>query len=284
MHRIFQEDPRIFTRTFKRLGLPFPDPIAVSLPPTDLTEIKPLERRLDTLLRFDMADGDSYLLAVEAQGRKDPDKHGSWAYYMSYLYAKYRTPPLLLVVCQDEATSRWAKRPFHIGTAQWRTLTVRPLVLGPHNVPIITDASAAADDIPMAAFAAITHGKHRQADIMLEALATALRKADLDTADLFKELTEIGLGSGPAGKIWKDLMAIPTHFFRSETSEKLREEGREEGRRQQKIKDILSLLQIRSVSITEAHRERVAACTEYDILDRWFSRAATAERAEDVFA
>jgi hypothetical protein len=284
MHRIFQKDPSIFTRTFKRLGIPFPDSIAVSFPPTDLTEIRPLERRLDTLLQFDTADGHSYLLAVEAQGKKDPDKHGSWAYYMSYLYAKYRMPPLLLVVCQDESTSRWAETPFHIGLPHWRTLTVRPLVLGPHNVPMITDPAAAAEDIPLATFAAITHGKSRQPDIMVKALASALEAADDETADIFRELTEIGLGFSPAAQIWKDLMAIPTHFFRSESSQKLREEGREEGWRQAEIKYILSLLQIRNIAITEADRERVTNCADEDTLDRWFRRAATAERAEDVFA
>ncbi|WP_342791229.1 hypothetical protein [Streptomyces montanus] len=38
MHRIFQEDPGAFARTFRALDLPFPDPVAVSLMPTDLTE------------------------------------------------------------------------------------------------------------------------------------------------------------------------------------------------------------------------------------------------------
>ncbi|GHA79227.1 hypothetical protein GCM10010392_00620 [Streptomyces clavifer] len=115
MHRIFQEDPGIFTGTFRTLGIPFPDPVAVSLLPTDLTETKPLERRVDTLLRVDTADGDGYLLAVEAQVRKDPAKHSSWTYYLAHLNAKYGIGPVLLVVCQDESTARWAARPIRIG-------------------------------------------------------------------------------------------------------------------------------------------------------------------------
>ncbi|MGX1909827.1 hypothetical protein ACWIID_13295 [Streptomyces phaeochromogenes] len=55
MHRIFQEDPGAFARTFPALDLPFPDPVSVSLMPTDLTEIKPLERRVDTLLKLETA-------------------------------------------------------------------------------------------------------------------------------------------------------------------------------------------------------------------------------------
>lgn len=118
MHRIFQEDPGIFARTFRTLGIPFPAPTAVSLLPTDLTEIQPLERRVDSLLRIDTADGSSYLLAVEAQGKKDPDKPGNWAYYLAHLYAKYRLPPVLLITCQDPGTAHWAGSPIIIGLAQ----------------------------------------------------------------------------------------------------------------------------------------------------------------------
>jgi hypothetical protein len=280
MHQIFREDPGIFARTFNKLALPFPDPVAVSLLPTDTTEIRPLERRLDTLLQLDTAEGESYLLAVEAQGKKDSEKHGSWAYYVAYLFAKYRKPPLLLIVCQDESTARWAEAPCHIGTPHWRTLTVKPLVLGPHNVPIITDPSAAAEDIPLAAFAAITHGKHPQADIMLKALAAALKGADADTADLFKELTELGLGKSPSAQIWRDLMAIPTHFFRSETAEKVRDEGREEAR----AEDVLLVLAARGIEVEDAVQERITSCADSAALSRWLVRAATATRIEDVLA
>lgn len=150
MHRLFQEDPGVFARTSRALDLPFPDPVAVSLLPTDLTEIRPMERRVDTLLRIDTAAGDSHLLVVEAQRKKDPAKLTSWAYYVAHLQEKYGIPPVLLVTCQDRATAEWAAKPFTIGPRQWPTLTLRALVFGPHNVPAITDPSVAARDIPLA--------------------------------------------------------------------------------------------------------------------------------------
>ncbi|GDY63563.1 hypothetical protein SAV14893_029560 [Streptomyces avermitilis] len=74
-------------------------------------------------------EGD-FLLAVEAQGKKDLDKPHSWAYYLAHLYAKYKLPPVLLVVCQDRNTAAWAALPVDIGPPEWPALTVRPLVLG----------------------------------------------------------------------------------------------------------------------------------------------------------
>ncbi|MET8173121.1 hypothetical protein [Streptomyces clavifer] len=291
MHRIFQEDPGIFTRTFRTLGIPFPDPVAVSLLPTDLTETKPLERRVDTLLRVDTADGDGYLLAVEAQVKKDPAKHSSWTYYLAHLNAKYGIGPVLLVVCQDESTARWAARPIRIGPPQWPSLTVRPLVLGPHNVPAVTDPSAAARDVPLAAFSAITHGKDPNAPAILKALAAALKTVDEETAVIFGELTELGLGKTPAAQIWRDLMAVDLSFFRSETSQRLRAEGRAEGKTEGLAEGkteglaeaVVRVLERRGVFVGRDVSDRIHRCTDTCVLDEWLARALSVTVAEDLF-
>ncbi|WP_406137251.1 hypothetical protein [Streptomyces sp. NBC_01089] len=287
MHRIFQEDPGIFTRTFGALGIPFPDAVAVSQLPTDLTETKPLERRLDTLLRVDTAGGGGYLLAVEAQGRKDPAKHSSWAYYLAHLHAKYGLGPVLLVVCQDESTARWATGPIRIGPPEWPSLTVRPLVLGPHNVPAVTDASVAARDVPLAVFSAITHGKKPYAAAILKALAPALKTVDPDTATILAELTELGLGNNPAAAIWRNLMAADLSFFRSETSQRLRAEGRAEGEArgeaQGEAKSVLRILDRRGIETDQAVIDRITTCADPDTLLNWLDRALTATTADDLF-
>lgn len=160
MHRIFQEYPGLCAGVSKVLGLPFVPPRRVTVLPTDLTEIQPVERRVDTLLRF---EGDeTFLLAVEAQSAKDPNKPASWAYYLSFLYTKYKIPPLLLVVCQDRPTAEWAARPMVLGPEHWPSLTLRPLVVGPHNMPLITDPDDARADFALAALSAITHAKEHR--------------------------------------------------------------------------------------------------------------------------
>ncbi|WP_335984138.1 hypothetical protein [Streptomyces sp. CA2R106] len=275
MHRIFQEDAGIFARTFDRLGLPLAEPVAVSLLSPDATELMPVERRIDTLLQIDSADGESYLLAIESQRRKDAGKCASWAYYLSYLHTKYGKPAVLLVTCQDERTARWAEGPFHYGIPQWRSMTVRPLVLGPHNVPVITDPDDAVRDVPLAVFSAITHGHSRDADTMLKALSSALRTLDDDTATIFRELTELGLGTGPAAQIWKDLMAIDTSFFRSASSQKLRAEGITRG--------LFILVESRGITLTDEQHAKAAACEDPAVVDVWFRRALTATTAEEIF-
>ncbi|MEV0092580.1 hypothetical protein [Streptomyces sp. NPDC050738] len=291
LHRIFQKDPGVFGRTFRTLGLDFPEPVETALMPTDLTETEPLERRVDTLLRMETADGSAYLLAVEAQSRPDPRKPASWCYYAAHLHAKYQLPVILLVTCQDKATARWASGPFTVGPAVWPLLTMRPLVLGPHNVPVVASADEAARDIPLATLSAITHGRDPGVAAILERLAEALKATDEETAAIFAELTELGLGSYPGATIWRQLMAVDLSFFRSETSMRLRQEGREEGReegletgRMQKgIEDVLRILDRRGLAVPDPVRERIEASRDLQEIEAWFDRALTASDAGDLF-
>lgn len=55
----------------------------------------------------------------------------SWTYYLAHLYAKFRHPPVLLVVCRDKGTAE----PIRIGLEKHPSLAVFPLVRGPPNSP-----------------------------------------------------------------------------------------------------------------------------------------------------
>ncbi|CAM5442737.1 hypothetical protein GCM10010220_39560 [Streptomyces parvulus] len=48
--------------------------------------------------------------------------------------------PVLVVITQSSATARWAARPIRRGLPGWDSLTVRPLVIGPGNVPAIASS------------------------------------------------------------------------------------------------------------------------------------------------
>ncbi|KUN94525.1 hypothetical protein [Streptomyces caeruleatus] len=289
MHRIFQEYPGLFTGVSRALGLSFSLPTSVTVLPTDLTEARPIERRVDTLLRFDCGAEGPLLLLVESQGAKDPDKPASWAYYLTYLYAKYKIPPLLLVVCQDRATAEWAARPVPIGPVQWPSLTLRPLVAGPHNMPVITDPDEARSDLALATLSAITHAKEPVVDGILKALSAALRGVPEAVVDPIIEFTAQGIGGNRrAAELWRNLVAVDLSFYKSWLSEEIRDEGREQGREQgraqSRAEDILLLLDRRGIGVSDANRERITSCADLDTLGRWFERAITASSTEEIFA
>ncbi|WP_226485954.1 hypothetical protein [Streptomyces parvulus] len=283
MHRIFQHDPGLFSRVSRFLGIDIPKPIGAIALPTDLTEASPVERRVDTLLRFETAEQGAFLLAVEAQGKKDPGKPASWAYYVSYLWTKYRLPTALLVVCQDHATAKWAQRAVHSGPDQLPTLTLRPLVAGPHNMPVITDPEEARADLVLASLAAITHAAEPVVNAILKALSTALRDVPEDVADPIVEFTAHGLGKSPAKHLWRNLVAADLSFYKSYLSEELRDEGREQGRAQRGVEDVLLVLEQRGLDVPAHVRVRITECDDPEILRHWLARAVTAPSAEAVF-
>ncbi|MEF9904675.1 hypothetical protein [Streptomyces sp. P9-A2] len=279
MHRIFQHDPGLFSRVSRFLGVDVPTPVKASILPTDLTEANPVERRVDTLLRLETAEQGAFLLAVEAQGNRKPDKPASWAYYVSYLWTKYRLPTALLVVCQDHATARWAQQPVCSGPSQMPTLTLRPLVAGPHNMPVIKDPEEARADLVLASLAAITHAADTAVNEILKALSTALRDTPEDIADPIVEFTAQGLGNRPAKHLWRNLVAVDLSFYKSYISEEIRDEGRAEGR----AEDILLVLEQRGLDVSDDVRGRITDCTDPDLLRLWLMRAVTAPKAEEIF-
>ncbi|MEU4653224.1 hypothetical protein AB0G32_04625 [Streptomyces sp. NPDC023723] len=279
MLRIFQHDPGLFSRVSRYLGVEIPTPVSATALPTDLTETSPVERRVDTLLRFETAEQGPFLLAVEAQGKKDPDKPASWAYYVSYLWTKYRVPTALLVVCQDHATAKWAQRAVNSGPLQLPTLTLRPVVAGPHNMPVITDPEEARADLFLASLAAITHAADTSVNAILKALSTALQDVPEDIIDPIVEFTAQGLGNRPAKQLWRKLVAVDLSFYKSYISEEIRDEGRA----QRGAADVLLVLEQRGLDVSDDIRGHITDCEDLETLDRWLRRAVTAPTAEAIF-
>jgi hypothetical protein len=299
-HRIFQEAPSLVASAFRLLNVPLPDNSTVELVSPDLTEPKPLERRVDTVLRIDPPDGQGFLLAIEAQGRPTAGKQSTWAYYLAHLKEKYQRPALLLVVCQDRGTAKWATGPFELGLRDWPSLILFPLVLGPTNVPVITDPDEAARDLDFAAFAAMVHSRSRDPKPILEALATAGMRDTRDATLDYAHFVEANLGDTPAQKIWREMMAMRLRMPGSgtiveESLAKGREEGRAEGRaeglqegraegRAEGQADmLLQYFESQNIPVSHQARARIRDCSNPGVLLQWMIRAPQVTNAEEIF-
>ncbi|WP_446045489.1 hypothetical protein [Streptomyces olivaceus] len=250
---------------------------------------------MDSVFRVRVPDDEGgFVLAVESQGKPDPDKHNSWTYYLAHMYAKYRLPPFLLVVCKDKATASWAAEPIRVGRGFHTSMVVFPLVLGPGVLPVITEADEAARDLGVAVFSALAYSKDPGLTAILDALASGVaddaeksgvrgnpeRDADVDRVD-WAEIVEIGLGEGPGREYWRHLMATYTPNFPG--SNTIVEESWLEGRAKGRAEDILRILEVRGIEISDPVRERVIECTDLDVLGTWFDRSLSAARAEELF-
>jgi hypothetical protein len=284
MHRIFQERPEILAPVFKALDIGLPEKAAVYAIATDATEAKPLARHVDTVLRVEPSDGDAFLLAIEAQERLDTKKESSWPYYIAYLRTKYDLPVLLLVVCRDRATTKWAAGPFSCEARGWTAQETYPLVIGPDNLPPITDARTAAEKPAMAAFSALTHAKGPDIDAILDALGRALAGMDSNNVDYFYQFLDSALGESPAGDTWRNIMTFVNYFpGRGHLMERTFLEGEAKGKAEGEARGVLRVLEVRGIPVSDAVRERIATCTDLDRVTHWLDLAGTVEQAEDLF-
>ncbi|MQY28349.1 hypothetical protein [Nocardia aurantia] len=281
MHRVFQTDPGIFARATRTLDLPFPDPLAVELLSVDLTTIEPIERRVDTLLRILTAAG-TFILAVEAQRSYDPDKSATWPYYVAYVHNKYELPVVLLVITDDVATARKIRTLPPIGHPFHPTLALHPIVLGPAELPVITDIATAAHDIPLAVLSAIAHADDPRIDEILTALAKAMKQIDSGDGDDFADLTELGLGDSPAGDLWRKIVSVEM-FYRSKTAKQLWAAARDEGVAEGVANTLLRILDRRGIEVPGDIRARIVDTQDVDLLETWVDRAFTVTSAADLF-
>ncbi|MFF3566984.1 hypothetical protein [Nocardia jiangxiensis] len=87
-------------------------------------------------------------------------------------------------------------------------------------------------------------------------------------------------------------MSANLSFFKSETSQRLRAEGRAEGRVEGRAEGevkmaaekVLRLLQAREISVSADAEQRIRSCRDLAILDEWFDRAITATTISEIFA
>ncbi|WP_411149649.1 hypothetical protein [Streptomyces sp. A30] len=293
-HRLFQEHPETLTLVFEALGIPPPSKSDFDTLSPDATEIRPLERRVDTVLKFEPEMGESFLVAIEAQTKKHPDKAKSWAYYVAHLRAKYDMPVLLVAVCRDRPTATWAAGPFECAVGPWTTQVTRPFVLGPETVPKVTDESMVTRQPGLAALSAIVHSEDRMAPAILETVARGLLSFDPPTTAYWFEVVEVGLEDTPTKEKWRTLMkGYTTHFpghgtLFEETYLEGKAEGQAAGRAAGRAEDraalILRVLEKHAIHVPEDIRERITSCTDLDTLTLWFDRSLSATAAEDLFA
>lgn len=192
------------------------------------------------------------------------------------------------MICQDHATAEWAARPVPIGPAQWASVVIQPLVAGPHNMPVITNPAEARKDLALATLSAITHAADPDVGATLKALSTALRDSPQTTTALIAKLTAQGLGKRPAAQQWRNLVAVDLSFYKSPLSEEIRDEGRAEGRTagraEGRAEDILLVLELRQIGLSDEARARITECADPEILRQWLARAVLASSAEEIFA
>jgi len=245
----------------------------------ELADLDPAEYRADVVIRMDAGDNNpTEVIIVEVQLARDPEKRFTWPLYMTGMRVRFRCPARLLVIAVDDSVAAWCAQPIPLDRGKSE---VHPLVLGPRELPRITDFEQAREFPELAVLSAAAHGNEENAAEIAVAALSACQWLDRPRSTRYADFVLSSL-SEAAQRALEALMNLHKYEYQSEFAKRYVEEGREEGRKDDRRAVLIELLSQRFGDIPDAIRERIEQA-EMDQLELWTKRVIPAATVADVF-
>ncbi|MCG8425403.1 MAG: hypothetical protein MJE77_46580 [Proteobacteria bacterium] len=219
------------------------------------------------------------VIIVEIQLDRDTDKRYSWPTYMTGLRARLRCRATLLVVTVDDSITAWCRKPIPLDRSG--DSVIRPVVLGPRELPRITDFAVARTLPELAILSAASHGEDQDAAEIAGAALGACQGLDSDRSTRYADFIIASLGEAARCALER-LMELHNYEFQSEFAKRYVKEGMKEGMKVHGRKVLLTLLAQRFGDPSEQIRKRIEQA-EINELERWTNRVIPARTLEDVF-
>jgi hypothetical protein len=260
-------------------GIQLPGEIAVSLAPTDMSAVIPVQYLADmVVLISDAATGEPVLaVIIEPQLRDRETKRYNWPVYVTTARRVAKCPAAVLVVlCPDPAEAAKCRRLIRTGHPGF---DLAPIVIDSGGPP----GRDGAGGPYLTVFAASMGGIDLESEPGARRVLDAMASADVSDADRLRMTAIIlRLASDAARQILEAMMT--TSEYEKTFVERIHDQGISEGKAEGKAEAVLKLLDARHLAPSQEQRQRVTSCTDSAQLDLWFDRAITADTAADVFA
>ena len=230
-------------------------------------------------------------LVIEVQLGRDTDKRMSWPLYAASAHARTRHRTLLVVVALEESIAEWSRRPiatFHDGT-------FRPIVIGPREIPRVTDLQEAAAQPELAVLSALVHGRDAGAlEVGLAGFTAAAEVAreDRDRGRLYADAVLDALSREDMRVLLEVVMKNETFPYKSEFARENYERGRTLGIAEGKAEGIaegkaeglravlVALCREHGIAWTQSREANVSAL-DADTLERLVVRVIAERRWPD---
>ena len=248
--------------------------------PTDVRVLVPRTYHADGMLLFcDVTDRPVLAVVLEVQRGWDTTKRHTWKLYVAQLEAELDVNAGLLVYCPDPRIARRYRDLFEFDGL---SLTLRPLIFTPDDVPLVLEAELARANPALAVLSAICHGGHAEVEATFPALAEALRSLGPRKAILYYDVVLAGLPEAARAR-WEAFMTTTVgHGYHSELFRELAAQHEELGEARGEAQAILTVLDARGLTVPADVRERILACTDLPQLNIWLRRAGTATTLDQV--
>ena len=261
-------------------GQPVPADLQLRTRDQSYSEIQPPEYRADLVLEFvpKGARKPTLMMIFEVQLTRDSDKRRTWPAYQAVLRAQYRCPAMVVVLAPDPGVARWCAEPIDLDGRG--TSVMRPTVIGPSKVPVITDLDEAVRTPGVAALSVIAHGRSARGLEVGRAGLHAAESLDDPDATLYADMVLHHLDSA-ARKALEHEMALKLknkYEYQSPTFRRLVAEGEAKG----KLQLLEVLLQSRGFHLDAEARQRLEA-SDPDELDALAVRAVSVDTLDELF-
>lgn len=249
------------------LDLSLPDYTEARIASADLTEIQPAEYRADVVVILFHDGTPVRVVVVEVQLAADPKKRLSWPAYVTVARAVHGCPAALLIVAPDPAVAGWCAEPIATGVPGF---VLRPPVLRRTAVPVVTDPGEAARRPELGVLSAMAHGDTEQGETIAAAVLPAIHGLDDDRGRFYYDLVYNSLND--AARRALETKKMKGYEYQSDFAKKYVAQGRTE----EAVHAVLTVLQARGFAVSDAVRERILSQKDPERLERWLKKAAVA--------
>jgi hypothetical protein len=275
---LLRRNPQLATALLAGAGLAVPADSVAVVASTDMTSALPSELRADAVIALE-GPAAKLVVVVEVQTAADIDKKWVWPSYLVQARLQHRCPAVLLVICRDRATGRWARQRISCGHPNFDLV---PLVIDADTTPAPDISGASAAPAELAVLGAFTGAINLEEESGLRTVLGAIAAAGLERDQLGTYTQLIRASASVAAR--KALEAMMGTVFKDDFLERFFAEGEAKGLAEGQQSMLLRILSARGFEITPDLRGRVLACADSDQLGAWAERAAVASSVDEVFA
>ncbi len=276
---LFRNNRRLAAELLKELlGQELPEYSEVEIEDGDKTQRNPAELRADLVLSLRHRGESVLAIILEVQRERDEAKRHSWPGYVASGWYSLKCPVCLLVVTPSESVARWAAKTIDLGPSG----KVRPLVIPPSGVPLVTEPEEAKQAPELSVFSVVAHGRG-EVDRAVEIALAAAAAAEGLGPDRFLLYLGLILSSLSEEARKAFLMHSQGVQFFHHSQQESYDKGKAEGTAASKAAAVVTVLEARGLSLSDEQRERLSATTDLSLLDEWIRRAATIQTTEELF-
>ena len=223
---LFRNRPRLAAELLARaLGIQVPGFTEARIGSSDRTESKPATFLADLVVELRTSLGTQAAVIVEMQRHRDERKRFTWPQYIASVRAELECDAFLLVVASDDGVAEWARAPISLGHPG---LTLQPVVLGPSQIPLVTDRAEARRFPELAVLSAIAHGKGPHGfDVALATMHAAAR-LDEDRYDTYTSYVLSALNEAARATLEAE-MKLGRYLEPTDLEKRILARGRAEG-------------------------------------------------------